>query len=78
MKLLGRFLRNSCLRYWMDHPRVSRNDLYWYCKVLADNAEFPWANKLNSQARQAAAERAWSNNYSLKVSLEGGGFRPIS
>jgi putative transposase len=55
-----RFIQNSCLRYWMDNSKVSRNDLYKYCKVLADNAEFPWANKLNSQARQAAAERAWS------------------
>jgi putative transposase len=54
------FIQNSCLRYWMDNPKVSRNDLYKYCKVLADNADFPWACKLNSQARQAAAERAWS------------------
>jgi len=28
--------------------------------VLADNPEFPWAKKLNSMARQAMAERAWS------------------
>jgi putative transposase len=55
-----RFIQNSCLRYWMDNSKVSRNDLYKYCKVLADNADFPWACKLNSQARQAAAERAWS------------------
>jgi putative transposase len=55
-----RFIQNSCLRYWMDNPKVSRNDLYKYCKVLAGNTGFPWASKLNSQARQAAAERAWS------------------
>jgi len=55
-----RFIQNSCLRYWMDNPKVSRNDLYKYCKVLADNPESPWASRLNSQARQAAAERAWS------------------
>lgn len=55
-----RFIQNSCLRYWMDNPGVSRNDLYKYCKTLADDPEFPWAKKLNSQARQAAAERAWS------------------
>jgi putative transposase len=55
-----RFIQNSCLRYWMDNSKVSRNDLYKYCRVLADNADFPWAVKLNSQARQAAAERAWS------------------
>jgi putative transposase len=40
-----RFVQNSCLRYWMDNSKVSRNDLYKYCKVLADNADFPWAVK---------------------------------
>jgi putative transposase len=54
------FVRNSCLRYWIDNKGTSRNDLYKYCKVLADSPEFPWASKLNSQARQAHAERAWS------------------
>jgi putative transposase len=54
------FVRNSCLRYWMDNRGVTRNDLYKYCKVLADNPDFPWAKQLNSQARQAHAERAWS------------------
>lgn len=54
------FIRNSCLRYWMDNRGVTRNDLYKYCKVLADNPDFPWAKQLNSQARQAHAERAWS------------------
>lgn len=44
----------------MDNKGVTRNHLYQYCKVLADNPEFPWAKKLNSQARQASAERAWA------------------
>jgi putative transposase len=56
----AQFIRNSCLRFWMDHPATSRNDLYKYCKTLADNPDFPWAKQLNSQARQAHAERAWS------------------
>lgn len=56
----AQFIRNSCLRYWMDNKGVTRNDLYKYCKVLADNPEFPWAKQLNAQARQAHAERAWS------------------
>lgn len=55
------FVRNSCLRYWMDNRGTTRNDLYKYCKTLADNPDFPWARKLNSQARQAQAERAWSS-----------------
>jgi putative transposase len=33
-------------------------DLNKYCAVLA--GEFEWAKKLNSMARQASAERAWS------------------
>lgn len=54
----ARFIRNSCIRYWMDTPGVGRYDLSAYCVVLVK--EFPWASKLNSMARQASAERAWS------------------
>lgn len=55
----ARFIRNSCIRYWMDNKGVGRYDLSAYCAVLAK--EFPWAAKLNSMARQASAERAWSS-----------------
>lgn len=58
----SQFIRNSCLRYWMDgkkEDKINRFALNKYTKVLADNPNFPWANKLNSMARQAAAERAW-------------------
>jgi len=54
----ARFIRNSCLRYWMDNKGIGRYELSAYCAVLAK--EFPWADKLNSMARQASAERAWS------------------
>jgi putative transposase len=54
----ARFVRNSCLRYWMDNRDIGRYELSAYCAVLA--REFEWANKLNSMARQASAERAWS------------------
>jgi putative transposase len=57
----GRFVRNSIIRAWMDNQIKSRNDAYRYCKTLADNPEFPWCSKLNSQARQAHAERAWAS-----------------
>ena len=57
----GRFVRNSVVRGWMDNKVKSRNDAYKYCKVLADDPEFPWAKKLNSMARQAHAERAWAS-----------------
>src|ERR687885_475121 len=53
----ARFIRNSCIRYWLDNKEIGRYELSAYCKVLAK--EFPWANKLNSMARQTSAERAW-------------------
>ncbi|NER22934.1 MAG: transposase [Symploca sp. SIO1C2] len=56
----GLFIRNSCLRYWEDGHAKSRNDLYKYVTLLAKNSDFPWASRLNSQARQAMAERTWA------------------
>jgi putative transposase len=52
------FIRNKCIRYWMENPKVSKYDLNKQCAVLA--AAFPFANNLNSMARQSAAERAWA------------------
>ena len=46
----AQFVRNSCLRYWMDNQKIDKYDLNKYCAVLAKN--FPFANELNSQARQ--------------------------
>ncbi len=53
------FVRNSCIRHWMDHRGVGQYDLSALCAVLAK--EYQWAKKLNSQARQASAERAWQS-----------------
>jgi len=50
------FVRNKCVRKWMDELGVKPYDLNVYCALLAK--EFPFARQLNSQARQAAAERA--------------------
>ncbi|GHO90684.1 transposase [Reticulibacter mediterranei] len=52
------FVRNKCLRLWMDTRGTNRNDLQCYCAQLAK--EYDWACALNSQARQAAADRAWA------------------
>jgi putative transposase len=58
-------VRNKALRYWMDHPPsrgagrgANKYDLSKQCAVIAK--EFEWAGKLNSMARQSAAERAWA------------------
>jgi putative transposase len=54
----AQFVRNKCVRYWMDNRGAGRNQLYAHCKDLAK--EFDFAKKLNSSARQASAERAWT------------------
>ena len=54
----ARFVRNSCLRYWMDNKGVNKYDLNKYCKILRE--QFEWCKKLSAQACQASAERAWS------------------
>ncbi len=51
------FIRNKCLRLWMDERGISKNDLQCYCATLAHTYSF--AHNLNSQARQASADRAW-------------------
>jgi putative transposase len=57
------FVRNKALRLWIDVKGsdkydLNKYDLNKYCAVLAK--EFDFAKKLNSQARQSSAERAWS------------------
>ncbi len=58
------FIRNTCLRLWMDQRGVrseggvTANDLQMHCAVLAQH--YPFVAKLNSQARQQAADRAWA------------------
>ncbi len=41
----------------MDRHGISKNDLQRYCAVLVK--EYSFASLLNSQARQASADRAW-------------------
>ncbi len=51
----AQFVRNSCLRYWMDNKKMNKYDLNKYCAVLA--ADFPFADELNSQAETCPAPR---------------------
>ncbi|QUY45478.1 RNA-guided endonuclease TnpB family protein [Acaryochloris marina] len=55
----AQFIRNKCLRFWMDNKGTGKYDLNKFCRVLAN--DFPFAKQLNSMARQASAERAWSS-----------------
>ena len=52
------FIRNKAIRLWMDNEKINKLDLNKYSAVLAK--EFPFCDELNSMARQASAERAWS------------------
>ncbi len=54
---ITQFIRNKCLDLWMDTRGINKNDLQCYCAVLAK--DYPFATRLNSQARQASADRAW-------------------
>ena len=63
------FIRNKALRLWMD-TNAKPYDLNRYCAVLAK--EHTFANALNSQARQAAAERAaYAISRYLKADVKG-------
>ena len=55
----AQFIRNRCIRHWMDNKGVGQYDLSALTKDL--KREFPWCAKLNSSARQASAERAWAS-----------------
>ncbi|EAW33709.1 RNA-guided endonuclease TnpB family protein [Lyngbya sp. PCC 8106] len=54
----AKFVRNSCLRYWMDNRDLGRKELYRYNTEL--RAMYPFVKDLNSHACQASVERCWS------------------
>ncbi|MEQ8542058.1 MAG: transposase [Coleofasciculus sp. D1-CHI-01] len=55
----AQFVRNKCIRYWMDNQGVGQKDLYRHNTAL--RAEFPFVKNLNSHACQTAVERAYSS-----------------
>ena len=59
---VGQFIRNKCLRFWMDSTKEDKVNYATLCRLtteLSNNPEFSFVGKLNSMARQASAERAW-------------------
>jgi len=54
------FVRNKCLRFWMDGHKVKLSEVNAEATRVRHNLEFPWAGKLESSAAQAASERAMS------------------
>ncbi|MEQ8756507.1 MAG: transposase [Coleofasciculus sp. G1-WW12-02] len=55
----AQFVRNKCIRYWMDNRDVGQKDLYRYNTAL--RAEFSFVKDLNSHACQMAVDRAYSS-----------------
>ncbi len=55
----AQFVRNKCIRYWMDNRGVGQKELYRHNTLL--RAEFPFVNALNSHACQVAVEWAYSS-----------------
>ncbi|NEO23104.1 transposase [Moorena sp. SIO4A5] len=55
----GQFVRNKCVRYWMDNKGVGQKELYRHNTWL--RAEYPFVKDLNSHACQASVERAYSS-----------------
>ena len=54
----AQFVRNKCIRFWMDNRGVGQKELYRHNTAL--RAEFPNVRALNSHACQIAVERAYS------------------
>ncbi|MEM7726761.1 MAG: RNA-guided endonuclease TnpB family protein, partial [Cyanobacteria bacterium P01_A01_bin.45] len=55
----AQFVRNKCIRYWMDERDVGQKDLYRHSTSL--RKEFDFVKTLNSSACQASVERAYSS-----------------
>jgi putative transposase len=55
----AQFVRNKCVRFWMDNRGVGQKELYHHNTAL--RSEFPFVKALNSHACQAAVERAYSS-----------------
>lgn len=54
------FIRNKCLRHWMDSPKEVKIDRFVLNKYSTElRNEFPFVKELNSMAVQASAERGW-------------------
>jgi putative transposase len=52
------FVRNKCIRFWMENAKTNQNVLYKHTTQL--RSEYSFVNDLNSMAVQASAERAWA------------------
>lgn len=52
------FVRNKCLRFWMDGIKITLAQINAEATRIRKNREYSWAGKLTSSSAQAASERA--------------------
>jgi putative transposase len=55
----AQFVRNKCIRFWIDNKGVGQKELYRYNTAL--RAEYSFVKDLNSHACQVGVERAYSS-----------------
>ncbi|VXD25531.1 RNA-guided endonuclease InsQ/TnpB family protein [Planktothrix paucivesiculata] len=55
----AQFVRNKCIRFWMDNRGVGQKELYRHNTAL--RAEYPFVKALNSHACQVAVERSYTS-----------------
>jgi putative transposase len=54
------FVRNKCIRYWMDVPKEAKINYARLCNHVTElRNTYPFVKALNVHAGQAAAERGW-------------------
>ena len=44
----ARFVRNSCIRYWMDNKGIGKYELSAYCAVLGKEFPVCWQTQFSS------------------------------
>lgn len=55
----AQFVRNKCIRFWIDNRGVGQKELYRHNTAL--RGEYPFVKALNSHACQVAVERAYTS-----------------
>ncbi len=53
----ARFVRNSCIRYWMDNKGIGKYELSAYCAVLGKEFPVRWRTQFSSSTSYGTNER---------------------
>ena len=53
----ARFVRNSCIRYWMDNKGIGKYELSAYCAVQGKEFPVRWQTQFSSSTSYGTNER---------------------